>query len=83
MIDPILVGMIEDTVGEAIENIEPAYSYKGSVATTANLPSSGNSKGDLWQVQENGSEWAWDGTQWVQRRVNARIGTAFIDSLWP
>lgn len=44
--------------------------YKGTKATTSNLPSSGNVTGDTWHVTADGSEWAWDGTQWQE------LGTA-------
>lgn len=32
---------------------------KGSVATTSELPLSGNAKGDVWVVTANNSEWVW------------------------
>ena len=44
--------------------------YKGTKATTSALPSSGNTTGDVWHVTADGSEWAWDGTQWQE------LGTA-------
>ena len=44
--------------------------YKGTKATTSALPSSGNTTGDVWHITADGSEWAWDGTQWQE------LGTA-------
>jgi hypothetical protein len=44
--------------------VASAYKYKGSVATYANLPASGNEVGDMWDVQENGANYAWTGTAW-------------------
>lgn len=41
-----------------------AYKYKGSVATQAALPSSGNIAGDVWDVQDTGVNYAWTGTAW-------------------
>jgi hypothetical protein len=38
---------------------------KGSVATSGNLPASGNHQGDAYIVQSDDSLWIWDGTQWV------------------
>lgn len=38
---------------------------KGSVATSGNLPSSGNKQGDAYIVQSDDSLWIWDGTQWT------------------
>ena len=40
--------------------------YKGTKATTSALPSSGNVIGDVWHVTADGSEWAWDGTEWQE-----------------
>lgn len=38
--------------------------YKGTKATTAELPASGNVIGDVWNVTEDGQNYAWDGTNW-------------------
>jgi hypothetical protein len=38
---------------------------KGSVATSAALPSSGNQQGDAFIVQADDSLWLWDGAKWV------------------
>ena len=40
--------------------------YKGTKATVADLPSTGNVKGDVWHVTANGGEYAWDGTEWQE-----------------
>ena len=40
--------------------------YKGAKSTTASLPSSGNTTGDVWHVTADGSEWAWDGSTWQE-----------------
>ena len=44
--------------------------YKGTKATVSALPSSGNTTGDTWHVTADGSEWAWDGSDWQE------LGTA-------
>lgn len=41
-----------------------AFHYKGSVATVADLPATGNEVGDVYNVLENGNNYAWDGTDW-------------------
>ena len=41
-----------------------AFHYKGSVATVADLPATGNEVGDVYNVTENGDNYAWDGTAW-------------------
>lgn len=45
-------------------NIRGMYKYKGSVAAVANLPSSGNTTGDVYNVEDGGMNYAWDGTKW-------------------
>lgn len=44
--------------------VAAAYKYKGSVATMEDLPSSGNTTGDVWDVQATGVNYAWTGTTW-------------------
>lgn len=39
-------------------------SWKGTKENISNLPQSGNSVGDLWHVNEDGNEYAWDGSKW-------------------
>lgn len=41
-----------------------AMTYKGSVATVADLPSSGNKVGDFYNVTATGENYAWDGSAW-------------------
>ncbi len=47
-----------------------AMNYKGTKATVSALPASGNSQGDVWHVNADGSEWAWNGSTWEE------LGTA-------
>jgi hypothetical protein len=44
--------------------------YKGTKASVANLPTSGNTIGDVWHITADGSEYAWDGSVWQE------LGTA-------
>lgn len=50
--------------------ISSVYSYKGSKATYAELPSDAAAVGDVWNVKEAhdnhpaGTNWAWTGTAW-------------------
>ena len=44
--------------------VSSAYIYKGSVATVADLPASGNTVGDVYDVQSNGMNYAWNGSSW-------------------
>lgn len=45
-------------------DITNMYKYKGSVATVSALPSSGNTAGDVYNVEASGMNYAWDGTEW-------------------
>lgn len=45
-------------------DITSMYRYNGSVATVAALPSSGNTTGDVYNVEASGMNYAWDGTAW-------------------
>lgn len=40
------------------------YKYKGVVATSANLPSTGMVIGDVWNVTDTNINYAWDGSVW-------------------
>lgn len=40
------------------------YKYKGVVATSANLPSTGMVVGDVWNVTDTNINYAWDGSVW-------------------
>lgn len=44
--------------------VASAYKYKGSVATVGDLPASGNTAGDVYDVQSTGVNYAWTGTAW-------------------
>lgn len=58
------------TKTEIDQKLVGAMNYKGTKATTSALPSTGNSKGDVWHVTADGSEWAWNGSSWEE------LGTA-------
>lgn len=40
--------------------------YKGTKATTADLPATDNKTGDVWHVTADSGEYAWDGTEWQE-----------------
>lgn len=46
--------------------ISTAYRYKGSVASVSDLPSTGNTVGDVYDVQATDMNYAWNGTAWDQ-----------------
>ena len=47
-------------------DIATAYRYKGSVASVSDLPSTGNTVGDVYDVQATDMNYAWNGTAWDQ-----------------
>lgn len=44
--------------------VASVYKYKGSVANQAALPSSNQTVGDVYNVEDTGDNYAWDGTKW-------------------
>lgn len=47
--------------------VGPPLNPMGTVASSANLPTSGNSAGDLWTAADTGHAWVWSGTQWIDQ----------------
>ena len=45
-------------------DITNMYKYKGSVATISLLPSTGQTVGDVYNVESSGMNYAWNGTEW-------------------
>ena len=52
------------TKQEVDNKVSSVYKYKGSVATYADLPSSDLTVGDVYNVEADGSNYAWDGSNW-------------------
>lgn len=57
-----------------------ALHYKGTKATIAALPSSGNKTGDMWHVTANGGEYAWNGAAWEEMGSNIDLSGYVEDS---
>ena len=45
-------------------SVASVYKYRGSVANYAALPSSDQVTGDVYNVEDTGDNYAWDGTKW-------------------
>lgn len=45
-------------------DITNMYKYKGSVATISALSSTGNTTGDVYNVEASGMNYAWNGSEW-------------------
>ena len=57
-------------IDNAVGAIVAGFSYKGTVATISAFPSSGNTKGDCYTVDENLGTYVWDGSKWFAYNVN-------------
>ena len=58
-------GVTSEGIATAISNaISSVYRYKGSVASYANLPTTGLTTGDVYNVQDTGANYAWTGSAW-------------------
>lgn len=57
-------------------DISGVYKYKGSVATVAALPATGNTEGDVYNVEADGGNYAWTGTAWDALGGTVAIETA-------
>ena len=53
-------------VDNLVNSLGTLLNFKGTKATVAELPSSGNNAGDVWIVTEDSAEYVWNGTSWEQ-----------------
>lgn len=60
--DPYQTGtQVDSKIASAVTSV---YKFKGHVPTYADLPSTGQVVGDVWDVRATGVNYAWDGTSW-------------------
>lgn len=52
------------TKTEIDAKVASVYRFKGNVAAYANLPTSGQVTGDVYNVNDTGANYAWTGTEW-------------------
>ena len=52
------------TKTEIDNQLAGAFHYKGSVANEAALPQDNNKQGDVYNVEDTGANYAWNGTSW-------------------
>ena len=52
------------TKSEVDAKVSAVYRFKSSVASEANLPKSGNTIGDVYNVNDTGANYAWNGSAW-------------------
>lgn len=83
---PTTVAQLTDASNYALKSdIASTFTYKGSKATAAELPTSGNAVGDVWNVEETDMNYAWTGSEWdaLGSTVTIEIATeAEIDALF-
>lgn len=60
---------------ELDSTLTSVYTYKGSKDTYANLPATGNNVGDVWNVEDTGNNYAWNGTNWDSLSANVLDST--------
>jgi len=53
-----------DVSNAIASSLTTVMDYKGTVATVADLPATGNKNGDVYHVTADNGEYAWDGTKW-------------------
>lgn len=53
----------DSAIASAVASV---FKYKGTKQTTADLPSSGQTVGDVYFVSADGSEYAWNGDKWEE-----------------
>lgn len=83
---PTTVAQLSDAGNYALKSdISAVYNLKGSKATYAELPTTGNKKGDVWDIVATGMNYVWTGTAWdaLGAVVNMETATdAEIDALF-
>ena len=55
-------------------NITGVFRFKGSVATVSALPATGNLPGDVYNVEDTGANYAWNGSEWDKLSENLEWG---------
>ena len=59
--NPVTSGGVKSAIDSAISTV---YKWQGSVNTVADLPSSGNAVGDVYNVVSSGANYGWTGSAW-------------------
>ena len=55
------VAQLSQALEEVEAKVSSVYRFRGSVATYNDLPTEGNVQGDVWNVEDTGANYAWDG----------------------
>ena len=65
------------TKEEVNQKVSSVYKYKGSVPTYADLPSTDLNIGDVYNVESDGSNYAWDGSTWDKLGGNVDLSSYY------
>lgn len=83
---PTTVAQLSDAGDYAKKSdIANVYKYQGNKATVADLPTTGNVIGHVWNVEADGMNYGWTGTEWDNLGATFSIETltdAEIDSIF-
>lgn len=60
----IKVEELQKEIEKALQDMQGVLRYKGSVQTEADLPTTGNVIGDVWNIISTDENVAWTGTEW-------------------
>lgn len=82
---PTTVAQLSDAGNYALKSdLASVYKYKGSKASYSALPTTGNTAGDVWDVEDTGMNYAWNGSEWDPLGMSITIETitnAQIDAI--
>lgn len=65
------------------DKLTAVFHYKGTVDSQANLPTTGNVTGDVWNVSDTGANFAWNGSAWdkLSEATEGYVDKATFDAL--
>jgi hypothetical protein len=69
------------TKTEVDNKVAAVYKYKGSVASYANLPSTGLTAGDVYNCTDTGMNYGWTGSAWDALGVTYSVATQSVSGL--
>ena len=55
---------VNDNFTAVTNKLTAVFHYKGTVDSQANLPTTGNVTGDVWNISDTGANFAWNGSDW-------------------
>lgn len=62
------------------DKLTAVFHYEGTVDSQANLPTTGNVTGDVWNVSDTGANYAWNGSEWDKLSENIIDPSGYVDT---